>query len=124
MSQNIKFNYLYRDASNYKLWGEVIFTNSDGLALDYINKRLKQAFDFKTYFIADQINIEEVFFEDITDDDHCYHEFYSVDITEEDGTDPLNRTITSFLKQVELESLHGWRVFDPMIRDLIGIVSV
>jgi len=124
MLQNIKFGYLYRDASNYKMWGEVIFTNPDGIALDYINNRLKLAFDFKAYFIADQINIEEVFFEDITDDDHCYHEFYSVEFTEKKGTDPLNRTITSFLKQVELESLQGWRAFDPVIRDLIGIVSI
>ena len=33
---SIKFNYLYRDGSNYKSWGKVVFRNPEQLALDEI----------------------------------------------------------------------------------------
>ena len=118
MSKNILFNYLYRDASNYKSWGEVIFANPDNLTLIEIENRLRKSFDYEMHFIADQINVGTLFFEDITDDDHCYHEFYSCEFSENALSDPLNRTIKLFIEQVEGESLHGWRLFDPMEREM------
>lgn len=124
MLQNVKFNYLYRDASNYKSWGEVIFANPDNLPLNEIEKRLKQAFDQEIFFVADQISIDELFFEEITDDDHCYHEFYSIEFTEKDAPDPLNRTIAIFTEQVEFEALRGWHAFDPMCRYLTSIFDL
>ena len=123
MLQNIKFNYLYRDAGNYKSWGKVIYANPDALPLNEIEKRLRQAFDQETYFIADQIGLAEMFFEGFTDDDHCYHEFCSVESTEKDTTDSLRRTIKSFVEQVESESLHGWHAFDTTVRYSTDIIS-
>ncbi len=120
MSKNIKFKYLYRDAGNYKSWGEVIFTNTEDFSLDQIEKRMKQAFEQEILFTADQINIDELYFETFNDDDHCYHEFYSVELTDEKGTDSLNRTIKKFIEQVEVESMHGWRVFDPKDRYIVS----
>ena len=123
MIQNIKFNYLYRDAGNYKSWGDVIFANSDDLLLSTIEKRLKQAFEQEVFFIADRININELFFEEITDDDHCYHEFDSVEITDKDVTDSLNRKIKSFIEQIEAESMRGWRAFDVVDRHLTSTLG-
>ena len=123
MSQNIKFNYLYRDAGNYKSWGEIIFANSDNMLINEIEKRLKKAFDQEIYFIADQINVGSLFYEEIMDDDHCYHEYYSIEFSEKETSDPLNRTIKIFIEQIESEALHGWCVFDPMDRHSAGILQ-
>lgn len=41
---NIKFNYLYRDGSNYKSWGEVIFLNPENLAVNEVEVKLLNAF--------------------------------------------------------------------------------
>ena len=48
--------------------------------------------------------------------DHCYHEFDSVEICKENPTDNLNRSITDFLKTVELTSQNGWKAFDVLDR--------
>ena len=34
----IKFFYLYRDGSNYKSWGEVVFENHEKITLEEIEK--------------------------------------------------------------------------------------
>jgi hypothetical protein len=41
---NIRFSYLYRDGSNFKSWGEVIFSNPEGLAVNEIETKLIRAF--------------------------------------------------------------------------------
>jgi hypothetical protein len=116
---NIRFNYLYRDGSNYKSWGEVIFLNSENLAVNEIIVRLLDAFLPDKQFIADQISIPEIFLfinEKITKDDHCYHEFDCIEICEEDATDSLERSISDFLREVETASKQGWKAFDVLDR--------
>lgn len=117
MSKNVKFNYLYRDAGNYKSMGEVIFANPQSLSLEEIDVRLRKAFDQEFGFIADQIAVGEVFLYsgngDLTADDHCFHEFESVEFTQNEPTDSLNRQIEDFVAQVEKESRAGWRAYDP-----------
>ena len=44
MNSYVKFNYLYRDAGNYKSWGELIFSNPDGLNLKEIDRQLRMKF--------------------------------------------------------------------------------
>lgn len=51
---NIKINYLYRDASNYKQFGFVVFTNSSDLDLTYIEKILRGRLIDGEYFSASQ----------------------------------------------------------------------
>lgn len=117
--ENIKFNYLYRDGSNYKSWGEVVFTNPNQLTLDEIETRLINAFLPDKLFISHQISIPEKFLftnGKFTKFDHCYHEFDSVEICKENPTDSLNRSITDFLKAVELTSQNGWKAFDIVNR--------
>jgi hypothetical protein len=112
---NIKFIYLYRDGANYESWGEVIFANSDQLSLEEVEGRLVSGFLVDKLFIAHQISVPETFLfleGKFTKFDHCYHEFDHVAFCEENPTDNLNRSITDFLKGIELITQQGWREFD------------
>lgn len=116
MVASVKFNYIYRDASNYKALGYIIFNNPNGLTLSDINNHLLNSFRMDGLFIASQIRIPEVFLYldgDITVDDHCFHEFISVEDTLEAENDVHRRSIFEFIKEVEHQSETGWKVFDP-----------
>jgi len=116
MNTNIKFNYMYRDASNYKSWGSVIFINPGETTLSDIDARLLNVFGNDRLFIASQIRIPEVFLYldgDITIDDHCFHEYISVEFTAEAENNKHGRSINEFIKEVEHQSNVGWQPFDP-----------
>jgi hypothetical protein len=116
---NIRFNYLYRDGSNYKSWGEVIFSNPENLAINEIETKLLDALLPDKQFIADQVHIPEKFLfvnGKFTEYDHCYHEFDGVEASEEKAADSLERSITDFLQDVEMASKQGWKAFDILDR--------
>jgi hypothetical protein len=115
--QTVKFIYLYRDAGNSKAWAEVVFSNPNELSLANIDTRLGRAFDMGCLFIADQIQIPEVFLYtngDVIAEDHCFHECYSVELSTDKPTDVNQRSIKSFVELVEKESRRGWRGFNPI----------
>jgi alpha-D-ribose 1-methylphosphonate 5-phosphate C-P lyase len=117
--KSIKFNYLYRDGSNYKSLEEVVFSNSENLTVNEITARLLDAFLPDKQFIADQVSIPEKFLfthEKFTRDDHCYHEFDCVEACEEESTDALGRSVSDFLWDVEVASKQGWKAFDILDR--------
>ena len=116
---NVKLTYLYRDSGNYKAWGEVVFSNPSNLSVDVIELRLRKALDMGCLFIAHQVQIPEVFLylhEEVIIEDHCFHEFDSVVLSDEDPNDQHNRPIDFFVRQVEMESHRGWQAFDPFER--------
>ncbi|HXQ26789.1 MAG TPA: hypothetical protein VN822_10310 [Candidatus Acidoferrales bacterium] len=113
---NIKFNYLYRDAGNYKNWAEVVFSNPDRLTVEATTKALRDAFLQDGLFIAHQVRVPETFFStegDATSDDHCFHEFDTVEISLEIPNDPHKRSISQFIAEVKREAGSGWVTFDP-----------
>jgi len=117
--ENVKLVYLYRDASNYKAWGEIIFRNPDKLSLNEIEDRLRSSFDSQELFVASQVSIPDVFlfFQDrFTEDDHFFHEFHAVEFTIEQDTDSYDRTIKSFVEQVEHSGKNGWRLLEATRR--------
>ena len=119
MSKIIRFNYLYRDEANYKEWGSFDFTNPDGLAVEEIERIPRQNFEQDELFIAHQVGIPEIFFystDPITEDDHCYHEFASVEAIETAETEPPSRSISEFLNAVQSAASAGWKAFDPADR--------
>ena len=119
MATSMKFNYLYRDAGNYKKWGDVTFSNSEKMTAEEVSSRLRKAFDSGSLFIAAQIKIPEVFLFpewDLSLDDHCFHEFVSVELSDESTSDQRRRSIKSFVEEVESESKRGWFAFDPFER--------
>lgn len=111
MTANISFQYLYRDASNYKLHGEAIFTNTTGLSLEGVEKRIRACLQDGEFFIARQVHIEERFFDALFADDHPWHEFAQVALTNGPLWDPdgiPERDITDFLTELEKAHAAGW----------------
>jgi hypothetical protein len=113
---NVKFNYLYRDAGNYKKWIAVVFSNPERLALEVAANALREAFLPDGLFIASQVRLPEAFFSiegEATSDDHCFHEFDVAEITLENPNDRHQRSISEFIAEVEKEADRGWLTFDP-----------
>ena len=112
---NVKFKYMYRDASNYKQHGDAVFRNSDILPLDEIEKQIRAYLQDGEYFIARQVHIEERFFDTLHDDDHPWHEFSGVETTTQLPFDPDHANRTGYFRDikeflVDLEAAHraGW----------------
>ena len=121
MNSYVKFNYLYRDAGNIKSWGELIFSNPDGLNLKEIDRQLRMKFIQEILFIAHQIDIPEVFLyteQNLNDDDHCFHEYDSVEIVEHFSSNTEIRSIKQFLKQIDFASTSGWQAFNPLSKNI------
>lgn len=115
MSRNVKFSYLYRDGSNYKSWGTVVFAHNKRLSEGEIARRIAKCLDQHQTFVAHQIRIPPVFLWNeiaANDDDHCFHEFASVELTDEQPDDLNLRSIEEFIVEMEVASKCGWRVFD------------
>ena len=108
---NTRVEYLYRDGSNYKQWGVVVFR---GVCDATLSRRLFETLDHGEFFIANQVRLPELFFTDrpLYADDHCWHEMAEVIATSAVPDDPLDRTIEEFVKEVEGASRVGWVVFD------------
>lgn len=73
------FEYLYRDAGNYKASGALLLT---GRSIDGVAERLQAKFQDESNFIAEQLGIPALYAElwqysnGPTEDDHVWHEFH------------------------------------------------
>jgi hypothetical protein len=112
---NVKFRYMYRDASNYKQNGVAVFSNHDYLELDEIEKQIRACLQDGQFFIARQVHIRERFFDTLHDDDHPWHEFNGLDTTMQALYDPEHwnqkariRDIKEFLANLEAAHRAGW----------------
>lgn len=92
---NVEFNYLYRDASNYKNYGSMVFSNPNHLEISKIEATIRISLIDGEFFIHEKINIPSLFFETKNEDDHGWHEFEMVSLTEVNPTD--SRTIDDIL---------------------------
>ncbi len=132
--RNTAFHYLYRDGTNHVAYGTVVFL---GVFTYSQRNRLTRAFESGEHFMAHQIGVPEVFLwsaeadydpEDqstwpenllpgqyvIGKDDHCWHEFAELEVSELEPTDPRN--FEKFVADVELAASQGWDEFDPKAR--------
>lgn len=113
---NLKFCYLYRDAGNYKKWGEAVFTNPERITPEAAQSALREHLGADGLFIAQQIRVPNVFlFSEypVNDDDHCFHEFVCIEATFEAATDECLRSFSQFVSEVSEQSTLGWSCFDP-----------
>lgn len=116
---NVRFHYLYRDGSNYKRWAEIVFSNADSLSAETIASGLRGAFMEDGLFIAHQVRVPEVFLATeylLTSDDHCFHEFDSIESTLDLPDDACGRSIGEFVAEVASEAKRGWQAFGPQDR--------
>lgn len=77
MQRYTTFEYLYRDASNYKGWGGIILV---GILTESDEKLIKQRLESGEFFIAEQIGIPSLYEQlwqysngQQTEDDHVWH---------------------------------------------------
>ncbi len=83
-SQNIKFCYLYRDAGNYKNYGEIIFAGHDTIDIKELENLIRLRLIDHLWFYAKNWGIQELYFDKYDGDlDHGFHEFESVLYTNE-----------------------------------------
>lgn len=101
---NTNFEYLYRDASNYKQFHFVIVKGmiTPQQISDYLIDRL--------YFIPSQIGLPELQSEPLTADDHDWHEVEYLSQTEQSPTLPIatRQLLSAFRKS----SLNNWDFTD------------
>lgn len=112
---NIRVDYLYRDASNHKRWNSVVFANPDGLTAELVTESLRESLLEGCLFVATQIRLPECFLfaaHSGTSDDHCFHEFDIVERTSDAENDVHSRSIFQFTQEVEREARLGWVEFD------------
>ena len=108
---NVRFVYMYRDASNYKQHGEVILPNETQRTVEEVDKQIRSLLSDGLFFIARQVQVEERFFDVVSEDDHPWHEFVMVEATTDPTFDPVpeqQRDISTFLKELELAHRSGW----------------
>ena len=95
-NNNIKLNYLYRDAGNYKEFGDIIFTNQNSKSAEEIELVIRKNLIEEEFFIPEKWNVPRLSFENYSPElDHDYHEFESLEITNENSTDNID--ISTFL---------------------------
>lgn len=98
---NLKLNYRYRDAGNYKQFGSVIFSNSNKVTIDEATKLLQEKLISSDFFVPKDWNLLPLHFHPYDPElDHEYHEFESWEETYEQANDP--RDVVLFLNQIQL----------------------
>lgn len=90
------FDYLYRDASNYKAFGVIVL---QGQYTEEASRAIINACESELYFIAEQVEIAPLYADlykfsgGPTEDDHVFHEFVGLrESTPADG-EPLSVTV-------------------------------
>lgn len=77
---NLQFNYLYRDAGNYKAFGYEVFSNPDKLELKEIERRIRTALIDEQFFDPSEWGVTRLEITEWDDElDHDWHEFRSVE---------------------------------------------
>ena len=94
---NIQFNYLYRDGSNYKNYGSIVFGNHNNISIILIENTIRENLIDGEYFYAKKWKLKSLFFEEPNCDDHEFHEFDSVEITSEQSN---AITIEEFINRI------------------------
>lgn len=98
------FEYLYRDASNYKSWGTLVL-RGEATASDL--GVLKSKFESGEFFIAEQLGIPTLYAElwefsnGPSIDDHVWHSFFKLrPVTDEDMTEPVFGTVKNLVAKI------------------------
>jgi len=81
---HIKFRYLYRDSSNYKNFGSIVFAGSENCNLFELLLLIQSKLIDDTWFYAAQWHLPDLHFGTWDDESgHIFHEFECVEYTNE-----------------------------------------
>ena len=97
---NIAFDYLYRDAGNYKLYESVVFQNENNVPLIFLQRAIEACFEQRIYFVPETLEIPRLRFRNYDQElDHIWHEFDS--ISETDFPHTAGKTVSKFFELLE-----------------------
>ncbi len=106
------FEYLYRDASNYKVWGTL---RLEGVAIETDRQTLASKFESGELFIAEQLGIPALyadlwdFSSGPTEDDHVWHTFHALrDVTPDDTNAEVFGSVDDLVARIE--SVREWNL--------------
>ena len=98
---NICFQYLYRDAGNFKNWGEVVFSNRNNHDARQLEKQARNVLIDSEFFVADKADIPSLQFQEYIEPlDHDWHEFHSFQLSTDKPNDPCSRDIVVFIESL------------------------
>lgn len=96
---NIQFNYMYRDGANYKNHNQVVFANPERFSLEFIETKIRERLIDGEWFYVEKWHLPDLHFPKWDGEiDVLWHEFLSIEYTEEEPTD--NRTVSRFLTHI------------------------
>lgn len=99
---NIKLEYLYRDAANFKNWGEVVFSNPQNMDVALIVSSAEKVLIDQIYFFAERAAVPNLYFQERDDElDHSWHEVYAFQETNDHPNDLLGRDIREFIDSLQ-----------------------
>lgn len=102
---NVRFEYLYRDAGNFKNWGEVVFSNPQNINADLVIAMTEKVLIDQAYFVASMASVPDLYFVEYdTDLDHGWHELHAFQFTDEAPNDPQGRNIEEFIESLRRAS--------------------
>ena len=110
MTTSSIFEYLYRDASNYKSWGALLLegTATDAEVTDFLGQ-----FEAGSYFIAEQLGIAPLYSAlwaisgGPSDDDHVWHTFHALRAaTAQDMETPVFGTLAELIQKIN--AVEAW----------------
>jgi hypothetical protein len=104
---NVKFSYRYRDAGNYKNHSWVIFANPNNVELQDLETLIQSKLIDFTYFYVDQWQLPNLHFSTWNNQlDHTWHEFESVEHTNEEPNGEL--TLAEFVAAIKKVRSFTW----------------
>ena len=95
---NTQINYLYRDASNYKVYNECVI---EGEITDEQIMTIIGCLEDGEYFIPEQVGLDANRFSDFTDDDHCLMELCKQDFSHTDKKPTVNLNCEQLVRNFE-----------------------
>lgn len=99
---NIRMEYLYRDAGNYKSWGAVVVRNvPNPLSLDEVERMARASLIDGAWFVAAAADLPELRGDEWDDElDHDWHELHGFAKTDALPDDPGCRDIHGLLESL------------------------
>lgn len=99
---NICMEYVYRDAGNFKLYGEVVFSNTNDMVPEEVEAKIRALLIDQEFFVAKMVAITPLTFANRDDDlDHDWHTFACVKATVITVNDVWMRDIQDFIAGME-----------------------
>ncbi|MBN7813081.1 hypothetical protein J0A68_19155 [Algoriphagus sp. H41] len=97
--KNIRLNYRYRDAHNYKEFGSMVFANPAGMSVEAATDLLRGKLISEEFFVPQDWGLARLHASSYNPEvDHEWHEFEEFENTDDPATD--GRDVMEFLEGV------------------------